>query len=254
MRLLRRVRVWWSMGALGVASAAQAAPPATPDPRRPGSDFMSPATQAMQRDDSANPAFLWVQDGRRRFDAACARCHEAGSLRGVAARYPAWDERLARPLTLAGRIRQCQQRHVRGAELPFEGEALLGLEAFVALASRGQPIAPPADPRLDAARALGARLYAQPFGQLRMSCGQCHDGQAGRRLGGSVIPQGHPTGYPTYRLEWQALGSLERRLRHCMSGVRAQPFDFGSAELVALQLHLAQRAAGMAVDGPAVRP
>jgi sulfur-oxidizing protein SoxA len=36
--------------------------------------------------------------------------------------------------------------------------------------------------------------------------------------------------------------------------VRAQPFDFGSAELVALQLHLAQRAAGMAVDGPAVRP
>jgi hypothetical protein len=32
---------------------------------------------------------------RRRFDAACARCHEAASLRGVAARYPAWDERLA---------------------------------------------------------------------------------------------------------------------------------------------------------------
>jgi L-cysteine S-thiosulfotransferase len=257
MRLLQLARWLRVCLPMWVCTAALAAPPTSstaPDPRRPGSDFMSPATQAMQRDDSANPAFLWVADGRRRFDAACARCHEAGSLRGVAARYPAWDERLARPLTLAGRIRQCQQRHVQGPELPFEGEALLGLEAFVALASRGQPIAPPADPRLDAARALGAQLYAQPFGQLRMSCGQCHDAQAGRRLGGSLIPQGHPTGYPTYRLEWQALGSLERRLRHCMSGVRAQPFDFGSAELVALQLHLAQRAAGMAVDSPAVRP
>jgi len=43
------------------------------------------------------------------------------------------------------------------------------------------------------------------------------------RRGGSVIPQAHPTGYPLYRLEWQAVGSLQRRLRNCMIGVRAEP-------------------------------
>ena len=63
-----------------------------------------------------------------------------------------------------------------------------------------------------------------------------------------MIPQGHPTGYPIYRLEWQGLGSLQRRLRNCMSGVRAEPFAYGAIELVELELYLhaarARHAAG----------
>jgi sulfur-oxidizing protein SoxA len=77
---------------------------------------------------------------------------------------------------------------------------------------------------------------------------------AGGRLAGSVIPQAHPTGYPLYRLEWQGLGSLQRRLRGCMTGVRAEPFAAGSIEFVELELHLAARALGMAIETPAVRP
>jgi sulfur-oxidizing protein SoxA len=92
------------------------------------------------------------------------------------------------------------------------------------------------------------------MGQLDFSCAQCHDAQAGHRLAGSTIPQAHPTGYPIYRLEWQGLGSLQRRLRNCMSGVRAQPFDYGSEEFTALELYLMQRATGMTIETPAVRP
>ncbi len=77
---------------------------------------------------------------------------------------------------------------------------------------------------------------------------------AGRRLAGSTIPQAHPTGYPIYRLEWQGMGSLQRRLRGCMSAVRAEPFGYDSDELTALELFLAQRAAGMPIETPAVRP
>jgi L-cysteine S-thiosulfotransferase len=73
-------------------------------------------------------------------------------------------------------------------------------------------------------------------------------------LGGSLIPQGHTTGYPTYRLEWQGLGSLARRLRGCMTGVRAQPFAAWSDEMTALEVYLASRAMGMPFEGPAVRP
>ena len=43
-------------------------------------------------------------------------------------------------------------------------------------------------------------------------------------------------------LEWQALGSLQRRMRNWMSGVRAEPFAYGAQELVALELYLAGRA------------
>jgi sulfur-oxidizing protein SoxA len=92
------------------------------------------------------------------------------------------------------------------------------------------------------------------MGQLHLACAQCHDDNAGKRLAGSVIPQAHPTAYPIYRLEWQALGSLQRRLRGCMTGIRAEPFAYGSVELVELELYLKGRAAGMTMESPGVRP
>jgi sulfur-oxidizing protein SoxA len=57
-----------------------------------------------------------------------------------------------------------------------------------------------------------------------------------------------------YRLEWQNLGSLERRLRNCMVGVRAEPYEAGSEQLVALEMFLMWRARGMTLETPAVRP
>ena len=77
---------------------------------------------------------------------------------------------------------------------------------------------------------------AHAYGQLDLACAQCHDDNAGKRLGGSIIPQAHPTGYPIYRLEWQALGSLQRRLRGCLTGIRAEPFPYGATKLVDLQV------------------
>ena len=133
-------------------------------------------------------------------------------MRGVAPRYPAFDDPSQAPLTLAGRINACRVRHQQAPAFAPESEALLGLEAFVAIASRGLPIAPPADARLAPWRAQGERLYRQRVGQLDLACAQCHEGLAAQRLGGSVIPQGHATGYPLYRLEWQGLGSLQRRI------------------------------------------
>ncbi|TCH97730.1 sulfur oxidation c-type cytochrome SoxA [Roseococcus sp. SYP-B2431] len=224
---------------------------------------MSRESQAMQRDDTANPGMLWVLEGEalwNRPDGAsgrsCASCHGKAevSMRGVAARYPAWDEASGAPIDLAGRIRQSRESRQGAPALARESEGLLALAAYVAHQSRGEPIRPPDDARLDSARARGRALYAERRGQLDLSCAQCHDDNAGRRLAGSVIPQGHPTGYPLYRLEWQSLGSLQRRLRGCMTGARAEPYAYGAAEYVEIELYLAQRAAGMAVETPAVRP
>lgn len=245
-------------------SAPQAAARiAATDKRRSGFDFMGPATQAMQRDDDRNPGMLWVQDGEASWarppgngGKACVACHASAqsSMAGVAARYPAFDAASARPVTLGQRIDLCRQRHQGLSALAPEHDVLLGLEAFVALQSRGRPIAPPQDPRLAPFIAQGRQLFGQRMGQLNLSCSICHGDNAGRRLGGSPIPEGHATGYPIYRLEWQALGSLQRRLRSCMTGVRAEPFASGAPEWVALELYLAQRARGMPLETPAVRP
>jgi sulfur-oxidizing protein SoxA len=230
--------------------------------RRSGFDDMAPGTQAMQRDDTANPGMLWVLEGealwsRKPGPAArsCTECHGAASaMRGVAARYPGYDAASGQPVDLAGRIALCQQRHQGVAPFARESQQALSLAAFVAHQSRGVPITPPADPRLAEARALGERLWNERRGQLDLSCAQCHDDHAGQRLAGSVIPQGHPTGYPIYRLEWQALGSLQRRLRGCMVGVRSEPYAYGAEEYIALELYLMERAAGLPIETPAVRP
>ena len=264
---VKAVRAFALAGVLLAGCTAQ--PPAATSPapapapvRRSGFADMSPATQAMQRDDGANPAMLWVQDGRLLWARAegpqsksCASCHgDAGSLRGVAARYPAWDDRLARPVDLAMRINLCRERHQRLPPWAPEHQDLLALEALVGLQSRGMAVAPPADPRLRPFRERGAALFNRRAGQLDLSCAQCHDERAGGKLGGTVIPQGQANGYPAYRLEWQALGSLGRRIRNCMAGVRAEPPAYGSQDMVELELHLAVRAMGMPVETPAVRP
>jgi sulfur-oxidizing protein SoxA len=233
------------------------------EPRRSGYDDASAETRAMQDDDAANPAFLWVAQGQTLWTTptgssarSCDTCHGDArvSMRGVAARYPKFDPSLGRPITLEGRIQQCRTDRQAGSPLPSEGDAMLALTAYVGLQSRGLPVAvaddAPARPFLEA----GQRLFETRMGQLNLSCAQCHDRLAGQRLAGSTIPQGHPNGYPLYRLEWQGMGSLYRRLRNCLTGVRAQPFPPDSPEVVALSLYLAWRANGLKVETPAVRP
>ena len=244
------------------AAAFAAADPA-PDARRSGFDFMSPSTQAMQRDDALNPGMLWVRDGEALWArapapgaAACAGCHAdaAVSMRGVAARYPAFDSASKQPVTLVQRINHCRETKQQASVLKAESAELLALEAYVGHQSRGLPVVAGTDPRLVPFAARGQALYERRMGQLDLSCALCHDRHAGGRLGSSLIPQAHPTGYPLYRLEWQTLGSLQRRLRNCMTGMRAEPFAYGAVEFTELEIYLAQRAAGLRWETPGVRP
>jgi sulfur-oxidizing protein SoxA len=131
---------------------------------------------------------------------------------------------------------------------------LLALAAYVARQSRGSPIAVEIDARTKPFFDAGREAFHRRQGQLNLACAQCHDDHWGRKLAGTTIPQAHPTGYPLYRLEWQGLGSLQRRLRNCLFGMRAEPYSFGASEFVDLELYLMWRARGMKLESPAVRP
>jgi sulfur-oxidizing protein SoxA len=233
------------------------------DQRRSGYAFTAPDTRAIQDDDTANPGMLFVLDGQTLWNRkigtagkACADCHgdAAETMKGVAARYPAFDKALGRPVNLAQRINLCRADRQQASPLAYESHDLLALEAFVARQSRGIAISTGDDPQLAPFLARGRELFLQRQGQLNLSCANCHDDNWDKKLAGSAITQGHPTGYPLYRLEWQTLGSLERRLRSCISGIRAQTYDYGAPELVELELYLKSRARGMKMESPAVRP
>ena len=217
----------------------------------------------MQDDDTANPGMLWVLDGEalwkrkpgaaeqglRRLPRRCAHQHEGRRGPLPCLRHG------ARPPRRSGAAHQfVPQQPAAGDAAAFESRDLLALTAFVARQSHGVAIETGSDPQLAPFIAKGRELFMQRQGQLNLGCANCHDDNWDKRLAGSAITQGHPTGYPLYRLEWQSLGSLQRRLRACITGIRAQAYDYGAPELVELELYLMSRARGMPMEAPAVRP
>src|SRR6188508_1372102 len=154
----RRMRFGFVILMTGIllAGAAPAAEIAQAE-RRSGYSFMTPDTKAMQDDDTANPGMLWVLDGealwKRKQGAAnkaCADCHDDArtSMKGVAARYPAFDKATGRPIDLEQRINSCRTNQQQATPLPFESRELLALTAFVARQSKGAAIEAGSDPQL----------------------------------------------------------------------------------------------------------
>jgi sulfur-oxidizing protein SoxA len=214
--------------------------PATAFAQRSGLDYASPEIRRLQESEAENPGVLWVDAGEKLFRARCASCH--ASMKGVAARYP----RVAggRTITLEAMVRHREP-------FAWESEELLELTTYIAHQSRGQPIGR----QLSAAQvARGKAEYFRRRGQMNLACANCHDANPGKRIGAETISEGQPNGYPTYRLRWQTLGSLERRLRACFSGVHAEMPAYGDPLLAELEAYLAWRGRGLPVEAPAVRP
>ena len=229
---------------------------------RSGIAFAGGNVRAMQADEIANPGMLWVERGEKVWNApaegsgkACASCHGSAqaSMRGVAAGYPKFDANSGAVLDLEARINDCRTRRQQARALTRESEDLLALTAFIAYQSRGAPLAVSIDGPARASFDRGREFYFQRHGQMNIACTQCHDQNWGKRLLGETISQGHPTAFPGYRLEWQSLGSLQRRLRACLFGIRAEMPPPGAPELTDLELYLAWRAQGLPLEAPGVR-
>ena len=128
-RLHRCVSV---VGAIALAASAFAGEIA-PSDRRSGYDFMSRETRAMQDDDTANPGMLWVIEGETLWSrkAGCADCHgdARASLKGVAARHPAFDAAQGRPVNLEQRINRCRVDRQQAPPLAYESRDLLAMTA-----------------------------------------------------------------------------------------------------------------------------
>ncbi len=225
-----------------------------------GLSFASEEIRKLQDDELGNPAQLLVDQARTLWSQvppvkgkACAECHgQVEAMKGAATRYPKVLDKHGLS-NLEGRINLCRIEHQGQAAWAYESPQLLGMTALIATQSRGlsnqASIEAGARPHFDA----GQNMYYERMGQMNLSCAHCHEKNAGRRLLAEVISQGHPNAYPIYRLEWQATGSLHRRFRSCLNGVKAELWPQGSPELLNLELFLAWRGQGLGVETPGVR-
>ncbi|GAC1424803.1 MAG: sulfur oxidation c-type cytochrome SoxA [Candidatus Velthaea sp.] len=229
--------------------------------KKSGYVYASAQTRAIEDDDFQNPGSLWVDKGKALWSAtdgtagkSCESCHNsaAESMRGVGAAYPRYDAKLGRVVDLEQRINLERER--MGAEpWKWESEQLLAMTTYVKSQSRGMPVAVEVEGPGHATWQAGKDFYEARRGQLDMSCAQCHVQNNNNKLRSETVSQGQINGFPTYRLDWQSLGSAQRRFRGCNEQVRAEPLPYGSPQYVALELYLASRGNGLPVEAPAVR-
>lgn len=263
-RSLVVVFLWMmSLSAYALAQVSTSSPGwLNPNERRSGLDFKSEDLQTQQNDDAINPAFLWVDQGAKMWSESatpqtpsCQSCHlhAPTSMKGVALKYPQWDGRTKQLINLEKQINACRVKKQHLKPLSYESDELLALTSWIALASRGMKLEKKIDQNLLPAFERGQALYEKRIGQNNLSCAHCHTANFGQRLGGEIISQGQPHAYPAYRLEWQKMGSLQRRLRACLSGVKAEILPFGSEELLELELYLNFRGQGLRLESPGVR-
>ncbi len=228
---------------------------------RSGIHFAGRDVKGLQDDAATNPAQLWLSQGRALWAApagqsqqACSHCHgDVATLKGAALRYPRLQTGSSRLINLEDQIRDCRSAH-QGAPAPaLESDELLALTLLVTQASAGLTLHSFITPALRPHWQAGAELFTRRQGQLNLACTHCHDQHHGQRLFTDALSQGHPNGYPLYRLEWQKPGSLERRLRSCLASVRTEVPEWGDTGMRQLSLYLHWRAQGLPVEVPAVR-
>jgi sulfur-oxidizing protein SoxA len=88
---------------------------------------------------------------------------------------------------------------------------------------------------------------------MNLACTNCHDQKVGQHIREEVISEGHPAGFPILKMSWQGLGTIDRRIRACFSGVQAQPPSAGSPVLRQLELFMKFRSSNTLIEGPSIR-
>ena len=259
-QLLGGVAVVLGVGGLLVACAGGAPKPAAGV--KSGYLYTTMATRAMQDDDFSNPAFLWVDIGAENWSKkdgkagkACASCHGKAetSMKGVGARYPVYSAEDKKLRALPHQINYCRTKRMQAKAWKWDGDDMLGMNAYIKSQSRGMPMNVKVDGDAKPFFEAGRKFYNQRRGLLDIACKQCHIDYPGNMIRANQLSQGMPNGFPLYRLKWQKLGSLHRRFKGCNKQVRAKPYNQGADEYTNLELFIMWRARGLAVEAPAVR-
>ncbi len=221
--------------------------------------FRTDETQALQLDDFDNPAMLTVDAALDYFDTvdgsegkSCSSCHDSvEDFAGFTASMPkVMDGKL---VTTEDFLNQ-HRANVMGAEpWKWSGNDMQGMVALLGMQSRGMPVNVAIDGEAAPFWEKGKEIYYTRYGQLELSCANCHEENYGNMIRADHLSQGQTNGFPTYRLKQAKLISRHNRFRGCIRDTRAETFAEGSDEFRALELYVASRGNGLSVETPAVR-
>ena len=226
-----------------------------------GWEFRSPETQALQMDDFENPGMIFVEDARAAFDTAlgdtvqsCASCHDGPeALADARPTYPKWDAEAGEVQTIEMQINECITERAGAEAWGYTSKPMIEMSALMSSVARGKPVNVAIDGVASETWEHGKEIYYTRYGQLELSCANCHEDNYGNMIRADHLSQGQINGFPTYRLKNAKLNAVQDRFKGCVRDTRAETFQPGSPEFVALELYVASRGNGLSVEGPSVR-
>jgi len=221
--------------------------------------FRTDETQALQLDDFDNPAMIFVDQAMDLFNTvdgsegkSCASCHESvEDFKGLHASMP---KVVDGKLVVMEDLINTHRAEAMGAEpWKWSGGEMQAMVALIGLQSRGMPMNVTIDGDAAPFWEQGKEMYYTRYGQLELSCANCHEESYGKMIRADHLSQGQINGFPTYRLKQAKLISRHNRFRGCIRDTRAETFSEGSDEFRALELYVASRSNGLSIETPAVR-
>ncbi|MCB1364909.1 MAG: sulfur oxidation c-type cytochrome SoxA [Rhodobacteraceae bacterium] len=229
---------------------------------RSGWTFRTTETQALQIDDFDNPGMIFVDKAMDAWNSvegsegkSCSACHgnPMESMKGVRAVYPKWNEAAGEVRTLVMQINDCRVKRMGAKPWKYTGADMAAMEALISVPSRGMAVNVAIDGPAAETWAKGKEIYYTRYGQLELSCANCHEQNYDNMIRADHLSQGQINGFPVYRLKNTKLNTAHARFKGCVRDTRAETFKPGSDEFIALELYVASRGNGLSVEAPSVR-
>lgn len=220
--------------------------------------FHKPSKEQYDEVNEFPPYEFILDDGKKLFHKKFANGKSLKDCLGgvrVKNKYPYFDTNRDEVITLEQTINECRKKN---GEKPLKtGKGPLAhISAYIALKSRGQKINVKI-PSKEAQRAYdrGKEMFYSKSGYLFNSCATCHVQGAGQRVRVEFLSPllGNITNFPTYRIKWQGVGTLHRRLQGCHRDQGNVKLKRQSKRLKELEYFLTYMSNGMKYYGPDIR-
>lgn len=166
---------------------------------------------------------------------------------------PRVDEKTGKLMIMEDYIQSCVTERMGLEPWKITGDQMKDMLALISMQSRGEIVNVAIDGPAQPFWEKGKELYYTRFGQLEMACANCHEDNQGMMIRADHLSQGQINGFPTYRLKDAGMVSAQQRFVGCVRDTRAETFAAGSDEFKAIELYVASRGNGLAVEGVSVR-
>ncbi len=171
--------------------------------------------------------------------------------------YPKFNDKTDKVITLSMAVNSCL---IQNQEMPWSmtGMKMARLESY--LASKTTSAGKKFDIKIQSAAAAkayakGKEEYYSQRGYLFLSCATCHVQGAGKRTKADYLTPavGDVVPFPVYRMAWEHVGTIEKRILGCNKNQGERPHKANSQWIGNLEYFLTYMSNGLKVNAPDVR-